>query len=457
MAISALLLLIAARGDLWLDEIWSIDFARAARVPSEILSFHHDNNHVLNTLYLFAVRSAHTALVFRMFAIASGVGIVMLAGSVALEWGAIERVASMALLAFSYPLVIYGSEARGYAPAMFFALLAYRILRRYRFDDRLLPAAAFWIVCVLGLLSHLTFAMAIIAFAAGSLAYGGRRPMRIQAMRQAVYHAPPLLFLAWWSTFFGTGMVFGRGPVYRWSDVIGRATILLLGFPDAPALRIAGIAAVVVIVLAGSVVLRRRGDDSWLFYPVMCLACPALFLVVMQPRYLYFRYFVVCFPFVYLLLGYLIARAATAETYRWLVAVVAVVVLSTHIARIARLVRIGRGQYRAALRMMVTETRGNVLRVGSDDDIANGVVLRFYSSELPPSMTIHYVSLALWPREPPEWFIYHTQRTDEEPAPGLILRGAGAYRFVQRYPFEGTSGWQWFVFRRASAPGGVID
>src|SRR5262245_13235367 len=50
------LIVAAAVGDLWLDEIWSIRIAQAVSIPTEIVTrFHHDNNHVLNTLFLWLV------------------------------------------------------------------------------------------------------------------------------------------------------------------------------------------------------------------------------------------------------------------------------------------------------------------------------------------------------------------------------------------------------------------
>src|SRR5512143_455296 len=56
IGLGSILMVLSARGDLWLDEIWSIFFAEAARSPCEILTlFRHDNNHVLNTLYLYAI------------------------------------------------------------------------------------------------------------------------------------------------------------------------------------------------------------------------------------------------------------------------------------------------------------------------------------------------------------------------------------------------------------------
>ena len=56
LVLSAGLRLLAARGDLWLDELWSLSFARQMTSPLDVwTAIHHDNNHPLNTLYLFVV------------------------------------------------------------------------------------------------------------------------------------------------------------------------------------------------------------------------------------------------------------------------------------------------------------------------------------------------------------------------------------------------------------------
>ena len=97
VAIACLAIVAAARGDLWLDEIWSIDFARAASTPLDIFAIHHDNNHVLNTLYLYVVRSQSATYAFRLFAILCGIGSVIAAGLAASEWGRAETVGAMAV------------------------------------------------------------------------------------------------------------------------------------------------------------------------------------------------------------------------------------------------------------------------------------------------------------------------------------------------------------------------
>ena len=44
--------LLLGRGELWLDEIWSADFARGLDGPLAAFTLRHDNNHPLNTLML---------------------------------------------------------------------------------------------------------------------------------------------------------------------------------------------------------------------------------------------------------------------------------------------------------------------------------------------------------------------------------------------------------------------
>src|SRR5262245_63569229 len=76
------LILVAARGDLWLDEIRSIEFARAAGSPIEIFTrFQHDNNHVLNTLFLWSVGVQSNLFVYWLLVVVLGIVVLVLVGS----------------------------------------------------------------------------------------------------------------------------------------------------------------------------------------------------------------------------------------------------------------------------------------------------------------------------------------------------------------------------------------
>ena len=62
LSVGALLRFAAARGDLWLDEIWSIDIAREAGSLLGVLATRHDNNHPHNTIWLLAAGGSGSAL-----------------------------------------------------------------------------------------------------------------------------------------------------------------------------------------------------------------------------------------------------------------------------------------------------------------------------------------------------------------------------------------------------------
>src|SRR5205823_152187 len=92
-----------------------------------------------------------------------GVGSAALAGQILSRRGRPHAIAAMILVSVSYPLIVYSSEARGYAPMVFFVLMAVsaheRVLR-----SRTWPALiAFWTAAILGMLSHLTFLHAYVA------------------------------------------------------------------------------------------------------------------------------------------------------------------------------------------------------------------------------------------------------------------------------------------------------
>ena len=100
-------------------------------------------------------------------------------------------------MAFSYPMILYSSEARGYALAIFFALLAFIALRAGD-PARRGAIPVFWLSVTLGFLSHLTFAHVYFALLAWSIARPllRREPFARGLASAARWHAVPLLFLA---------------------------------------------------------------------------------------------------------------------------------------------------------------------------------------------------------------------------------------------------------------------
>jgi hypothetical protein len=156
--------LLCARGDLWLDEIWSIrdlqSITNAGRIFWGISQY---NNHFLNSLWLWFVGPNASPIVIRLEAIVLGTLTIPVAAKLCARSGPAAALAGATLVAGSGIFVHYGSETRGYAGLLLMIFVAAEALENFRSDpadhrSRLLFGAA----VAFGALFHLT--MLIAAF-----------------------------------------------------------------------------------------------------------------------------------------------------------------------------------------------------------------------------------------------------------------------------------------------------
>lgn len=452
--LSSVLIITAARGDLWLDEIWSLLFVRASHSVADLfVRFHHDNNHLLNSLFLYYAGERKTLFVYRLFAVFSGICSVFLVGYIGKRnWGYPEALCSIILTGSSYPLLLYFSEARGYSPAILFALLSYVLLRQNSQDFSLARLVSFWAASILGILSHLTFFMVSMALFAGSVAHeiyvGGS--YRIRTLRLMAHHAIPFAFFSWWYIFFVRDMVIGGGPIYEKWDVISRASVLLLGLPKVPGFFGMAVLSVLILVALGANSLRQEHDTQWPFFPTLLLVSPALLIILTNPKYLYFRYFIVCFPFFYLLLSHLVCKwyRSCPVRWRWVLIVAMAMLIAGQTQRVYPLLKFGRGSYAAALTRISESSASGIVRVGSDHDFRNRVLFDFYTPLIRSKSMLVYVEQRSWLLKPPDWILTHSQDLSYQPPKELAVTNVGRYRLIDEYRFSGISGWNWFLFQR---------
>jgi hypothetical protein len=450
--LSSTLIIAAAIGDLWLDEIWSIQFARAAGSPIDILTrFHHDNNHVLNTLFLWLVGDQNTLFLYRVFAVVSGIVALLLVGHLARDWGPAEALLVVVLTGTSYPLVVYFSEARGYAPAIMFALLSYALLRRNFREFSPYRLIAFWAASILGILSHLSFVMVSTALLLFSLVNAIRieGPYRTRLIDLLAHHVPPLAFLGWFYLFFARHMVLGGAPPTTNWDMMMQAATLLFGFPENVFFGGLGVLCVMAVLVAGSYTLYRNRNEEWLFFCFVLIVAPMLMLIFARPEHVYVRYFIVCFPFFYLLLSYLLCHGyRVSKAVRVGVIAAVLLMLSGQTHKLVSLLELGRGSYRAALTRILESSPEGVVRIGSDHDFRNRVLVDFYAPSLARSHTLRYIPQTDWHHEPPDWILTHSGEVSYQPSPDIAVPGVGVYHFFSAYRFFGLSGWNWFLYRR---------
>ena len=446
LTVAAAIRLLAARGDLWLDELWSLRTALVA--PSSwfvVTGVHHDNNHILNTLYLRMFGDGASFVSYRLLAVISGVGLVALIG-LAAKRSKPEAVAALVLATFSYPLILYASEARGYGPAMMFAVASYVTFLRGRTPTLLV---LFWTTVILGLLSHLTFVYVYLSLVLWStfLPRNDQRPANRLA-ELARWHTVPtvaVLLLYWIDV---RHMTISGGPVYPLGQVVRRFLAFASGAPEQG---FVSLLAILAFLLAFGVGLWHAKETSrhWLFFLGVTVLIPALVLVATRPTFIYFRYFVLSLPFFYL--G--VARGLAAcwrfgRIGKPLYVLALALFLWGNGARTAGLLTHGRGNYSEAVQFMAEASSSSEILVGSDNDVWGRTLVGFYARSLPAGLRMHYTPRSAWPRGGPEWLITQRAELDFQPPPQLEDPQSGAvFKLARTFRYGGTSGWHWFVYR----------
>lgn len=453
IVLGSIMILFAARGDLWMDEIWSLFFAEAAKTPWELLTvYKHDNNHLLNTLFLYFLGNQQHLILYRMLAILSGIASLLMIRSIALRWGRIESLFAVLLAATSYPLILYFSEARGYAPAMLFGLLSLFIILKAQDHHRPVNVVFFWVASILGVLSHLTFVIVFLSLALYVVhhEYGSDASLPMRSWRAARYLLVPAVFITAFSVFYARNMSIGGGPAVDTFAVVGQGMTTLLGLPQA--LWYLALPMVLLLVTSIAFFLWKSHSALWSFYSSVLLVSPALMITLFRPDYVHFRYFILCFPFYYLALSFLLAKLyrAKAKAWRPLVFMIFGLFIFGNAIRIIPLFHDGRGNYRSIVREMANASLSNVITVGSDNDFRNKMVLSFYARFLPSAKTIQYVDQQSWSNMPPEWLIVHSLDELTEPEPWLSIEDGRMYRLTKAARFSGNSGFSWFLYHDSS-------
>ena len=453
---AAALRLAAVFNDFWLDEIWSLNLSRLVASPVEILTkLTQDNNHPLNTFYIWALGEQRAWEWYRLFSLVTGVASVGLMGRIGKVYGRTGSFTALVLGGFSYLLIYYSSEARGYSPAVFFALAGFYLAEKTATGQNRLLLGLFWLTVLLGLLSHSTYIFAYSGLLAGSalrLMRRRRRPGQVVA-EMLKMHGVPMIFLAadlLWLNF----LTIGGGPEYSVSNVILETVQLTFGLPGNrwPAVfACLGAATLLTWELWAS---RREIPDQWIFYLTTILVAPALMLIAGKPEVLFPRYFLVCVPFSLLLLARWLARVARWSTRgKVLCASLLVLYGFCNLLLFGDLVRYGRGGYSLAMNSIARQTEVEAITIGSDHDFRNRMIVDFYSRYLPPGKKVVYLpGTGIRPEAAPEWIIIHHLGKDpaSPPVPRFLLPNGNAYVFKEGFPCSTPSGFWWYLYRKAN-------
>src|SRR4030095_7175008 len=174
-------------------------------------------------------------------------GTIVLGGLIGLRQSRVEGCIAVILTSWSYLLIHFGTEARGYSLAIFFALLSWYALQQFEERPSWAWTVLFWSAVVLGFLAHLEFAFCFV----GLVAWALWRFVRYRSKwRQtvldlfALFTVPIVLLLAFYFVAI-RGMEVGAGPDYQVVPLLIKTASYMLGGPASGAA--AGLAALLAV------------------------------------------------------------------------------------------------------------------------------------------------------------------------------------------------------------------
>jgi hypothetical protein len=481
--------LLCCFNDLWLDEIWTLNLLAIQppiHSPIEILTrLRNDNNHPLNTLFIYYLGPDRPDWTYRLLSCVSGAAAVWLAGLIGGRQYRLLHPKSPAghaqaagllaatLIGGCYLLIHYSSEARGYAPAVCLSLLAFYALLRGG-DNCFSPwTIVYWLACVLAIFAHSAAAVTLIAGLGWTLMQPAPRPrpLRRKGLELAYWHLLPVAAgAAYWLLFvrtlaIGGGTIFesghlgirmtkllfartpalGAGPAHSLAAAMGELSAYCFGLP----IIIGNITCVLIfgaIAIAGLIAMWRRNRALALFYALAMLLLPLIAPWTTYRTALYPRHLLLTAAWSALLGAYLLARLwAAGRAGRAGCLILLALFLAGNAWHTQRLLRYGRGQYRQALRYMAGHTAEDVLIVGSGQDFQNSQIIAYYAAAA-GGKSVYYIPTDAWKPVGVEWLIVN--RLDGDPAPAKAVgdRFGNVYTLVRIFPHAVLSGCDWCLY-----------
>ncbi len=462
--------LAAARGDLWLDELWSLALVSELTSPGQVFwAISHDNNHFLNSLWMYWVGQHQASIVYRLPSVVFGT-LTILAGA-RLGWRTSQATAVAAALitACSYALVDYGSEARGYAGLILAIVLAIDLSQGA--VDRLTASGTNaevgtvggltgdrWriaLVIALGACAHLTmFAeAAILGLAAVVRLKAGGRSYRETFGAVFGLFWPSLLLLlpiiacvAIGITVRGQFVIGGSMPFTPGGFFDGYGGLLreLLGVPDLVPPWVAVVLVAVGLILACRAKLVR---ERWRGLAVVALVVwPTLVFLCEIKNTNYPRYHLVAGLVVMILLAEVVGQLwARGRFARWCGGALVAGVCLGQVSDISTLLVDHRGSYASAVAVMGYDgpARYEVKKPFSTEFVSD-----FYAAKAGLSVTL--VDQSKFCQTPAEWFVYDSDVG--QAVPDALESGPSAcqmhYEKRRTFPSARWSGRVWTLFHR---------
>lgn len=453
IALAAIVRIIATHNDLWLDEIISVQIADALHSPWQIFTaVHSGNNHQTNTLYLYFVRHQSAAPVFRYLSVVWGVLLVPAGYWLLSRRSRWEALILAGLLACSYPLIHFSSEARGYAGALFGSVLACAALTRW-LAQKDGQGRSFFLGLTYGLgltiavLSHVTACLVWFPMALASLVILLGEPKRAKGI--ALWVALNLLPA---SVLAGLYLLDPRfltqlgGPPMTVFQGLARLLANTLGWPARDTATIWIVMIPLMALVAFQLIREYKSSEPLSLILELIYLGPILCVLVLHPAFFSPRYFLVVAPFLYVAIAILLARLVGRTAGGIALGAVLLLFFAGHAYLYAKFLPVGRGDFTEALQYMMAHTPSPRLSVASDQDFRSSIELAYFAPRVLVNRQLVYVPRPGQASSQLDWYILHGEGY-EPPGPAeLHTPGQPAWYRVAYFGAAELSGQAWTLY-----------
>lgn len=454
VVLAAALRIAGARGDLWFDEVWSVDLIRPIETAAGIFTgINHDNNHFLNSLWMWTVGLDAPPLVLRAASIVMGLVAVVAAGLIGARRSPATALLSALAVALAYGEVHYASEARGWSGMIAVLLLEILLVERALTRGATpLLALAVGLLAVIGLGWQMFLLPALFVLGLWALNAVG---MRTHDPRAALARA----FATFWAAAIGVvavlaalawlrrthGFTGGGLAPFSYADLVdGYATMIArvagvpMGVPPAATL----IAAAALFGLAIALT-RGRSDDRVGLWIAFLVGLPVLMIAVRLPNVDMARYHLAGATVFLLMLADLVATAwGRGGAARLLAVVLAAGFVLGNGWSLARFLAEGRGHFTEAVARLGAE--GPIVASG-DHDLRGSKLLLHHARRL--GLEARWIETEDLCRDLPRWFLVEDSWRWNERMRPIVERCPIAFTRAFRVGHWGLSGADWTVYR----------
>jgi hypothetical protein len=459
LMLALVLRILGARGELWLDELWSFRLIDEMQKRHDIFfGMVADNNHYLNTLYLYLVGADAPILLQRALSIVIGT-ITVAVAALAVRPTKAGPLCAMLLFATSYPMVNYGSEARGYAGLILMMLLAILLTERAAAGSKT-HRFRLGLVNVIGVMFQ-PIMMGAVGASMGWTAWLNRPTGTVNARTLLGTALVTLRTFSWtvrllipfaaliaFSVLHAGGYrIAGPIPFSMELYLAGYGGIFhsLLGLPDLfqtwPKPNWVGL---IIAAFVTAAACKASGDRNRIaFYLIFVIGLPLTMAVVHMPNVVYPRYYLASGIVFLLMLADLFAWGwARGGVWRSVAVVLLAAIIVGNSNGIVHLICDGRDQSAAMMRMI---GGSGPVTVTSNQDLRNRPVVEFMAKHL--DLPVTYVLSDDICTAQPEWLLSSWFQEEPETLDTGPLGCNTVFKKQASFPQWGLSGLPWTVYR----------